>query len=299
MKLNPAAMDEVFNGFDKTMFSFLRFVSGCGPSTTRWVLANEHSVVPVQAHWARLTARWWRRVMRNPGWLAHKAMKESILLSRGHANGVVGSDARYWYTRFASCMSDLGLGVSSASPEAAAGDTFTESSVVAALRVLHSRVWLPFHGINPRDVHGPGTTLCKYLNWVYDGTFGAHVLHQKRRTRTFAPHIRSTAITPGPSRVLAQLRAGRWRLAVNAGRAEHVDRSERLCTFCYANGVRCVEDELHVVCECPRYADLRARFSSIFGSGDTDMKVVLNNPDQCRVAAFAHAVHHRRFVVAA
>ena len=250
-------------------------------------------MVPVQADWARLTARWWHRVMRNPHWLAHKAMKESIQLScgRGASAGTPGSDCRFWYARFASSMHQLGLPVDNSSAAAAAGNAFPEGSVVAALHTLHGRSLAPYAGADPRLRRGAGAMRCKYVNWVYDGSFGAHVLHPERRTRTFAPHMRCVSIPQAHQRALARLRAGCWPIAVNAGRGEGVDRPERVCAHCSTNGSHHVEDEMHVLCDCPRFANLRARFSDLFVPGIACMKVVLNHHDTicslrvCRVQA--------------
>jgi hypothetical protein len=279
-----------FNGFDQTTFSFLRFVSGCSTSTHRWILLHEHSMVPMQAHWLRHTVRWWRTMAGKPDWLAHKALKESISMSLGGGAGRV-----MWFSRFAECMSKVGLQFDSSSVDTVLATHFQDKAVEDALHALHDRVWQQFRGADPRATAGPGSTLCRYENWVYDGSFGMHVPHPERGTRTFGAHTQSASIAPSRYRALARFRAGCWPIAVNAGRYEGVERNDRICQHCNELGVwGCIEDEKHVLLECPRFADLRARFSSLFAD-DCNMKAVLNHSDQPLLAELLYLMHQVRF----
>ena len=54
--------------------------------------------------------------------------------------------------------------------------------------------------------------------------------------------------------LFAQLRAGILPLNIETGRYKNVELSERLCTLCDDN---LVEDEVHFLCCCRFYSDLR------------------------------------------
>ena len=54
-----------------------------------------------------------------------------------------------------------------------------------------------------------------------------------------------------------KVRNSNHRFAVETGRFSKTPREERLCTFCKAKQKPSVEDEMHVLIHCPRYAFLR------------------------------------------
>ena len=54
-----------------------------------------------------------------------------------------------------------------------------------------------------------------------------------------------------------KVRISNHRFAVETGRFSKTPREERLCTFCKAKQKPSVEDEMHVLIHCPRYAFLR------------------------------------------
>jgi len=141
--------------------------------------------------------------------------------------------------------------------------------------------------------------LCKYLNWVYDGSFGVHVRHRERGTRTFAPHMLRPEVMPFHHRVLARLRAGCWPLAVNSGRMQKVPRGERVCGHCRLNlNLQQVEDERHVLLECPKYDPIRARYHDLLdpaARSGWSVKGLLSYASQTRLASFLFAVHKTRF----
>jgi hypothetical protein len=64
---------------------------------------------------------------------------------------------------------------------------------------------------------------------------------------------------------LARFRTGCHWLRVETGRHEGVDRPSRVCPHC---SLGAVEDEHHMVFDCPKYARLRADYSEcVFGVG--------------------------------
>ena len=92
---------------------------------------------------------------------------------------------------------------------------------------------------------------------------------------------------------LMQFRLGvRW-LRVTTGWWEHgengatLPRHLRVCCKCVEGAV---EDERHVLLECPAYASVRARFSDLYDGSDGDMAQVMCHPNQRRVALLVHCL---------
>ena len=56
----------------------------------------------------------------------------------------------------------------------------------------------------------------------------------------------------------AKIRCGVAPLRVETGRYERKAVHERTCLYC----INCVEDEFHVLMQCPLYADLRQKMSN-------------------------------------
>lgn len=66
---------------------------------------------------------------------------------------------------------------------------------------------------------------------------------------------------PGKYRsAYAKFRAGVAPIKIETGRYEGIDVNERFCFNCRKNDLNIIEDEKHVLLECPEYADLRTIF---------------------------------------
>jgi hypothetical protein len=55
----------------------------------------------------------------------------------------------------------------------------------------------------------------------------------------------------------AKFRAGVAPLRIETGKYERLEVNERLCFNCSKLGINVVEDEKHVLLQCPGYADIR------------------------------------------
>ena len=82
--------------------------------------------------------------------------------------------------------------------------------------------------------------------------------------------------------------------------SEHsIDRNDRLCRVCFTtrhHGVR-IEDELHIMLECPRYRRIRTKpiWQPLFGEGrHANMHLFMTQPDQFKLCHFVCAVLRRR-----
>ena len=83
---------------------------------------------------------------------------------------------------------------------------------------------------------------------------------------------------------LAQLRTGSHWLRVETGRWQRLEREQRVCPHCDAAAV---EDEAHMVFDCPKYAGVRQQCHDLFCSGDRNIGSFLSQPP-VRVAQFVH-----------
>ena len=54
--------------------------------------------------------------------------------------------------------------------------------------------------------------------------------------------------------VLAQFRSGILPLQIEVGRYRNIQLCDRICPMCNL----AVEDEIHFLCQCPKYSDVRA-----------------------------------------
>lgn len=86
---------------------------------------------------------------------------------------------------------------------------------------------------------------------------------------------------------MAQLRTGSHWLAVETGRWQRLEREQRVCPHC---DVAAIEDEAHMLFDCPFYAGLRLQYAALFSSGDRNLGSFLSQ-DPVQVAQFVHKCH--------
>ena len=118
-------------------------------------------------------------------------------------------------------------------------------------------------------------------------------------------------------RILAQFRTGSHWLAIETGRHSNIPRLERSCPACSQKCVNPglpadqfdsfdsdeestdpVEDEHHVIFDCPSYTYARQLFPDIFGSNIVTVSQFLNQPDCNRLARFLTWVRQMRMNLA-
>ena len=88
---------------------------------------------------------------------------------------------------------------------------------------------------------------------------------------------------------LMRFRLGCWDLEANrpGGRV----RAGRVCRFCATQGTRAVEDELHVLLECPAYAEMRLA-SGI--NADLEMKTAMTKSVTANLASLLYRIATHR-----
>ena len=82
-----------------------------------------------------------------------------------------------------------------------------------------------------------------------------------------------------------RFRLCQWDLQYNRSFGHARTRQERLCRLCYAAGLGAhIEDEKHVLLECPSFTSLRAQFSDL--PFDDGMLAVMTHDNQKCLATF-------------
>src|SRR4029079_1626027 len=109
-------------------------------------------------------------------------------------------------------------------------------------------------------------------------------------------------IQPGHLRRLVRFRVGAHKLQVVVGRWAKKSRQSggRACRWCvphvgdigenHSEVTGWVEDEKHVLLECPRYRNVRRRFPQLVTECQGDMQMLMCHKNQAGVAHFVHAV---------
>lgn len=106
-----------------------------------------------------------------------------------------------------------------------------------------------------------------------------------------APHVHAGEPIVGHHLMsLIRFRLGAHHLRVCTGRWDGTPREDRLCTKC---DLRQIEDERHVVLECPCYASIRDEYASLFLTSDNSMVTLFNHPNQSKVASLVFALEQR------
>ena len=121
--------------------------------------------------------------------------------------------------------------------------------------------------VDPRTCPSSGVKLCTYISWFAGSSWKAY--HR---------HITATNIPKGAHRTYMRFRLGFADTEVTNGRSiatqSRIPRAQRLCRCCNNSQV---EDELHLVFECPAYTHIRERYSDIFSTTvSPDMKGCLS-----------------------
>ena len=130
---------------------------------------------------------------------------------------------------------------------------------------------------DPRTCPSDVVKRVTYLRWF--GSCGPH-----------ATKYLSLPISPNKSRCMAQFRLGSHMLAVETGRWTN-PRAPRHMRFCQICASQVVEDEKHILLECPAYAHIRAstEFAPLLGRCGVSMQALFGDSDVYAVACFVHA----------
>jgi len=96
-------------------------------------------------------------------------------------------------------------------------------------------------------------------------------------------------LEPNKRPFVTRLRCGAHRLNIEIGRWAQLPRNQRLCRFC---SERKIEDESHILLECPAFGDLRDKMQQ--DCDQVGIQIFMNS-DDClvHVATFLRSLSHR------
>lgn len=242
--------DEELRGCERVHRAFLRALLGVRAGTPNAVVLGETARYPVAMAAAKLLVRFWNRlVAMDDGRLTKQAFMESVRLA-------TCARPKGWAHQVVSFLTDVGV------PPVVDGVPVRIDLDV--LRVVLQRRYLDSVDASDlvkvqswRRIVGPlcaeGYTLPVYLQ---------QVVSRVRRRR------------------LAQFRTGSHWLRVEAGRWSQppLPREERLCQRCSC-GV--VDDEAHMVWECPALVDTRLHHMDLFRHGASTLSDFLQQDPGC------------------
>jgi hypothetical protein len=150
---------------------------------------------------------------------------------------------------------------------------FEEDKIVQGFQACYARFMQPGN-IDPRHAPSAGACLAKYECWFHNEDRPYMLLS------TAEQYIKC----------LMRLRLGSLPLRCS----DHTKpREERVCTLCRCNSI---EDEKHIMFECPRYKRIRQHrlWSPLFEGGHTDMTSLMGHQDQFKLSHFVYTVMKRR-----
>ncbi len=190
-----------------------------------------------------------------------------------------------WTHKFLRCMGQLGLldGRSLASVQSSAMEDildmrFDDVSIRSACLDRYNSVWnIVSEDSCPRDAASKGALRHKYFSWFH------------RKSYLGQPHLQF-AFQQIAYKTMMRFRLNSWKLHCYD---HHIaNRRHRICLKC---NQRQIEDEKHVVFECPRYRNLRSDFQHLFTNNNGNMQAFMNQENQYALMVFLSKIHKDRF----
>jgi hypothetical protein len=275
---------------------FLRKVVGASLPPNRLLFA-ETSQLPLHYFWAQQVFGFWKRLVKQPNSLARAVLEEDV-------RAWLDPDYRtseheyFWAGKVLRIFATLGFDYNAHIDQALS--TEDKARAIVALDIPFDDLLLKFRrrllldwtstdlDRDPRGfpeyadragARGAGVTACRYLKWMGVAYTAQDHKLKLSHLRASMPRKHHTA--------LMRFRLGRWdlevsRLARGPGRRP---RAERICRVCSTQGA--VEDELHVLIECPVYEPLRR---AVNVPADPDMREVMTKIDQCKLGNLLYQV---------
>jgi hypothetical protein len=273
--MHPGAIYK--SGIQVRQLGFLRRVLGVRRVVANDVILSETCQTPFQFYWVRSICRFWNGLCKANSELLKAVASADVLLSR--------KCDRCWCAEVRDAMEaypQLGEHASVCMQGMSAMDV---GKVSNAWWSWYESRWQGATG-DPRDPSLPNRQLCTY-NRYFRREGKANWWHM-------AGHLKAeTSLTPDVVRNVSRFRVGSHNLGVERGRYQYgvrVPRLERRCARCAALGVQQpqVDDEKHLVFECPHFQFLRTSrsYSSLFQEAGGDLQKLIRNGDYVKVAQF-------------
>jgi len=243
--------DRLFdNRLERVRISFLRVLLGLKSSTPSWNVLREVGWYPLQLFVARQLVRWMNKLWSMPA----QTIARCALMECWHLHFDGNTDN--WCARLRTFFAAFGIQPAAYLPEDHRIPLYSERGVVAALQVASHKVYsdslageAPLHELDSKlalyhvlfadsvEVNGPRWKRARYLNLP----------------------LRMDNV-----RLLARFRLSNHYLFMEVGRWRDVPVLARTCDLCGGN---CVQNEQHLMFDCPALQRARGDFPRLFGQG--------------------------------
>ncbi len=317
--------DALSNELQSVQFMFLRLIAGkLRKSTSRHLLLREFGCHPLIRKWFVSMLSFWNRVAADytedrialsSGGLLRCVMRENWELSQ---QPVSTHHSSLWCTQFKAFLAvmqqsfyvqhipspDIQLKQQYVSTALVAVQHFQQVNIPQLIQCFDtwfSQKWFGVH-VNPRLAPSCSVTWSTYDRWFAAAPFTdlwkSHPSKSRSNVVCDAAGLHTSVVGS-----LLRFRLAAHDLHVCVGRWHLRDRTLRVCNRCSSQHV---EDEFHMIFECPLYTDLRQRYHPLFANfgGWRDCSLVAQpSSDHMRsfmqqpsalVAAFVHACWLRR-----
>ena len=269
------AADLLANNMQKHVHSvFLRLLGGLRLCTRREVLLREFGQRPIATFWLSASVQFLNRIIR----MSDDHLPKRALL----ADLRLGSNARTacWSSEMLSLLSRLPLPAPIAPLDPDALAEVPLDSVQRAVEDVWLQPWQQLE-LDPRTAPEDGAQLCVYQRWVCDP-----LADDERRLRLPRYLFEATGIPTKHWCSLLKFRTSCHSLRRVVGGWTNTARAERVCRVCTSNSP---EDELHLVFECPAFAQQRitARAEGLLFPDDHNLPAFLDQ-EPAPVAKFIH-----------
>lgn len=257
--------------------NFLRYVLKVRKSTSAWIVYREAGMYPVQHTCLQYMLKFLTRILQLDG-------REYVKIAMLECIADEGMGVRNnWYSTLQSLLSRVfwGESIDSTTIDVATGRVEVDMCMTRWRDFFHRTVWLGM-AADPRTAPSNRVTLCTYHEWFASDlpSDGSHWL--------VAPCIVAPNVSYPQLINLIKLRTSNHKLAIHQLRQirPKVPRAERTCPLC---GSGAVQDECHMVFDCPTLVQARLQYNSIFGH-HVGMKAAFT--DQSIASRLASFVHH-------
>lgn len=223
-------------------------------------------------NWFLSAVQLWNRCLarrqRGLDWMV-EAMKQELLLCARQQDARLTRTA-CWFRQFKAVLDkvqaatgllpeavgSVGRALSTGGLEQA--EPIDEAVASRAFDAFMNACWLQLPAA-PRAAGSGQVMCCTYENWFADAPF--EELDRDRPESWCSGFHRTAGMPRQHLQSLLRFRLGAHGLGVATGRWGGVDRAQRCCQWCGR-----VDDEFHLVFECPAFSNIREDFADLFAS---------------------------------
>ena len=261
---------------------FVKHVLQVKRSTSSLVVLREAGQLPMHFYWLRSVVRFWNACVEacEDQRLGCPLLREVIM-----ADLQLSTRKGCWIREVEDALGQLDIvpkvKLSSVAPGGAGEPhliAVDEKGIEAALFRHLKQPWAACDSLHPRSVDLPqssGRKLVVYEKWMASPW-----------DKDLRPPLPQYLRLDVPSEVLrnvARFRTSSHRLRVETGRWSHLAWSDRKCEDCEV-----VQDERHVLLECPAFADLRNKYQELLRTCGDQMLTLMNSECSKQLARFVH-----------